>query len=68
MKVKVDVDWCVASGSCVLACPKVFDQDENGLVILLNENPSPDLHEGVRKAASVCPSAVISIEDEEGDQ
>ncbi|WCT74536.1 ferredoxin [Sphingomonas naphthae] len=64
MKIKVEESWCVASGSCVLAAPKVFDQDENGVVILLQDRPAPELHASVRTAASVCPSAVISIEED----
>lgn len=64
MKISVETSWCVASGSCVLAAPAVFDQDENGVVVLLDGSPAPDLHESVRTAASVCPSAVITIKED----
>lgn len=64
MKVKIEKSWCVASGSCVLASPKVFDQDENGVVVLIDAAPGPELQESVRKAASVCPSAVITFEED----
>ncbi len=64
MKVKIEASWCVASGSCVLASPKVFGQDENGVVVLLEGAPGPELHESIRTAASVCPSAVITIEED----
>ncbi|WP_311270966.1 ferredoxin [Sphingobium sp. WCS2017Hpa-17] len=64
MKVKVEASWCVASGSCVLAAPKVFDQDENGVVVLIEGSPGPELQESVRTAASVCPSAVITIQED----
>lgn len=40
MKVVVDEDKCVAAGQCVAAAMDVFDQrDEDGIVVLLNENP-----------------------------
>jgi ferredoxin len=62
MKVTVDKDKCVASGQCVLAAEAVFDQDENdGVVILLNEDPDPDQYEAVRLAAQMCPASVITV-------
>ena len=63
MKVTVDVDVCIASGACVLACPKVFVQDEDGLVVLLDDEPGSELHEAVREAMAACPAAVIEIEE-----
>jgi len=40
----------------------VFDQrDDDGIVILLDENPGEELHATVREAASVCPGGAISI-------
>ncbi len=62
MKVTVDRERCVASGQCVLAAPAVFDQDENdGVVILLNDDPSPDQYDAVRLAAQMCPASVIWV-------
>jgi ferredoxin len=62
MKVEVDVPKCVAAGQCVLVAPEVFDQrDEDGMVVLLDETPAPDLHEAVREAAMVCPAAAIRL-------
>jgi ferredoxin len=63
MKVEVDVPKCVASGQCVLIAPEVFDQrDEDGMVVLLDGNPGPELHEAVRESAMVCPAAAIRLE------
>ena len=65
MKVTVDRDKCVASGQCVLAAAAVFDQDENdGVVILLNDDPSPDQYDAVRLAAQMCPASVIEVTEE----
>ncbi|MFF8234915.1 ferredoxin [Streptomyces caelestis] len=62
MKVEVDVPKCVASGQCVLIAPEVFDQrDEDGMVVLLDETPAPELHEAVRESAMVCPAAAIHL-------
>jgi ferredoxin len=55
---------CIAAGQCVLKAPQVFDQDEqDGLVIVLKENPGPELEAAARLAARVCPSEAITIED-----
>jgi ferredoxin len=42
----------------------VFDQDEEtGLVILLDESPADDLLPQVREAAQVCPAQAISVDE-----
>jgi ferredoxin len=62
MKVIVDQDKCVASGQCVLAAPDVFDQrEEDGIVVLLAENPPEHLAEAVREAAALCPALAIEV-------
>ncbi|MEW2305592.1 ferredoxin [Streptomyces sp. NPDC006655] len=62
MRVEVDAPKCVASGQCVLLAPEIFDQqEEDGLVILLDEAPGPDHHDAVRESAAVCPAAAIRL-------
>ncbi|MFF3567564.1 ferredoxin [Nocardia jiangxiensis] len=64
MKVVIDEDKCVAAGQCVAAAAEVFDQrEEDGIVVLLNANPSADLADDVRNAAAVCPALAITIEE-----
>ncbi|MFF5362745.1 ferredoxin [Streptomyces scabiei] len=64
MKIAIDTSKCVSGGQCVLAAPEVFDQrDEDGVVILLNDAPDPDLHEQVREAATICPAAAITLQE-----
>ncbi|RYF47971.1 MAG: ferredoxin, partial [Comamonadaceae bacterium] len=53
MKVVIDEDKCVAAGQCVAAAAEVFDQrDEDGIVVLLNENPPAEIADDVRQAAA----------------
>ncbi|MCY1072448.1 ferredoxin [Nannocystis sp. RBIL2] len=59
MRVIVDLEKCCGAGQCVLLAPKVFDQRDDGIVILLDEHPP----EAVREAACVCPGAAIKLED-----
>jgi ferredoxin len=65
MKVFINQDKCVASGQCVLAAADVFDQrDEDGIVVLLTENPPADRADDVRHAAAVCPAQVIWVDED----
>lgn len=60
----IDASKCVGGGMCVMAAPKVFAQNEDdGLVIVLDDNPPPDQHEAVREAARLCPAIVIKINE-----
>ncbi|WP_182379278.1 ferredoxin [Nocardioides sp. WS12] len=61
MNVSVEAHKCVSSGQCVLIAPEVFDQDDEGLVLLLEETPGADEHENVKEAAAVCPAAAIHL-------
>jgi ferredoxin len=62
MKVSVEADKCVAAGHCVVAAPDVFDQNEDdGVVIVLDDEPGPEHHDAVRQAAQLCPAAAIRL-------
>jgi ferredoxin len=44
----------------------VFDQDEDdGVVILLDDEPGPAQHQAVREAANLCPAAIIHFTESE---
>jgi len=62
MKVIIEGDACICSGSCVLECPEVFGQDPiEGTVIVLDDSPSDDLLDAVRAAERNCPASVITV-------
>ena len=62
MKVLVDQDKCVASGQCVVAAPDVFDQrDDDGIVVVRDEEPPAEQEDVVRQAVLTCPSGALSI-------
>jgi ferredoxin len=44
-----------------MLAPKVFDQQDDGIVVLLDEAPPKELYAAVREAASVCPGAAIRL-------
>ncbi|MFG2133664.1 ferredoxin [Streptomyces sp. NPDC048751] len=61
MKVELEADKCVASGQCVVAAMEVFDQDDDGIAILLDERPAAEHLDQVREAVAVCPAAAIRL-------
>ena len=64
IKVHVDPGKCVGAGQCVLASPEVFDQrEDDGIVVLLVDQPDEHLNASVRKAAKLCPALAIRVED-----
>lgn len=58
-RIIIDRELCVMAGQCVIAAPEVFDQDDDGIAILLDENP-PDSEQGnVNAAIDACPARAI---------
>ena len=62
MKVVVDFDCCVSTGSCTRVAPEVFEIRDDGFLYVLQEEPSEDLRAKVAEAAELCPTGAISIE------
>jgi ferredoxin len=63
MRIILDEETCIGAGQCVLAAPDVFDQrDEDGIAVLLEENPGEDQRGAVEEAAIRCPALSIRIE------
>jgi ferredoxin len=63
VRVTTDQDRCIASGQCVLAAAEVFDQDEDGIVRLIESHPPAEHQAGARRAVALCPARVIAIEE-----
>jgi ferredoxin len=61
MRVVIDRELCVGSGSCVYLAPELFDQHEDGRVVLIAEHPEPAQREPARTAAAHCPVSAISV-------
>ena len=60
MHVQADREVCVGAGNCVLTAPDVFDQDDDGLVTLLDPNPPTARDGDVEKAVRMCPSGAVT--------
>jgi ferredoxin len=62
MKVVVNFDLCMSNAQCVLAAPEVFEVREDGLLYILQPEPSEALRAQVENAARLCPTQAITIE------
>lgn len=65
MRVTVTQGTCAVASLCVYRVPQVFDQDEDGHVVVLEERPPPELHADVRRAARGCPTQTIRVHEDE---
>jgi ferredoxin len=61
MKVTVERDTCIGAGMCVLSAPAVFDQDDDGLVVVLAEDVPADAVDAARRAVAHCPSGALRV-------
>ena len=61
MRVGVDRDRCVGSGTCELLAPDLFAVGDDGVVALLHPEPSDDDEAAVRDAVDQCPTGALSL-------
>ena len=62
MRVVVNFDRCISSGSCARAAPEVFELRDDGFLYVLQDEPAEELRPAVEEAADLCPTAAITIE------
>jgi ferredoxin len=63
VKVYADRDVCIQAGNCVMVADDLFDQDDDGIVVVLVDNIPADEEDKAREAVKLCPSQALSIED-----
>lgn len=61
MKISTDTTACIGAGQCALVAGELFDQDDDGIVVLLNEEPAEAQYAAARRAASLCPARAITV-------
>lgn len=64
MKVRVDEDLCEGQAVCVGLAPQVFELGDDDEFVQLRVDDVPEERQArVRKAASKCPMAALTIEE-----
>ena len=61
MKVTLDTDVCQGHGQCVMACPEVFEFDDQGFSVLKTGDVPAEHEDAVTRAELSCPERAIRI-------
>lgn len=64
MELFVNRELCIGAGRCAWAAPEVFDQDDDGVVVLLDATPEDRLRDRVSEAVTMCPVEAIRLADQ----
>ncbi|WP_354244550.1 ferredoxin [Agromyces sp. PvR057] len=65
MQITANRSTCIGSGQCVFTDPDTFDQDDDGLVMVLRPAPaSPDELAAAKEAVHICPSRSLALSGE----
>ncbi len=68
MRVTADRTVCIGAGMCALTAPGVFDQDEDGIVTVLEPHPDAEARTAAREAAALCPSRALQVTEADQQQ
>jgi ferredoxin len=63
VKVLADREVCISAGNCVMAADAVFDQDDDGIVVVLTNEVPEGEEDHAREAVRLCPSEALRIAD-----
>jgi ferredoxin len=63
VKIAADRDVCISAGNCVMVAEAVFDQDDDGIVVVLVEDVPSAEEEHAREAVRLCPSQALRLSD-----
>ena len=63
VRVSADRGRCLGAGQCALAAGAVFDQDDDGFVVVRDPAPHGAGAEAARLAERLCPTGAISVRE-----
>jgi ferredoxin len=59
MKIEADRDVCIGAGMCVMTAEEVFDQDDDGIVVVLEVEVPAEYTDAAARAVASCPSGAL---------
>jgi ferredoxin len=65
VRILVDRSRCVGTGICESTVPAVFEIDDDGRLVIADENVAPDQLGAVRSAITNCPTHALSLMESE---
>ncbi len=63
LRLSTDRAICVGAGQCVRAAPDLFDQDDDGLVVVLRADVPTESRDSALTAADWCPSGAVTAHE-----
>jgi len=64
VKVHADREGCIQAGNCVMVADSLFDQDDDGIVVVLADEIPSGEEDKAREAVKLCPSQALTIVEE----
>jgi ferredoxin len=64
MKIAADRDVCIGAGMCVMNAEDVFDQGDDGLVVVLTAEVPAEHADAAARAVASCPSGALRRVDD----
>jgi ferredoxin len=61
MRIRIDRDLCIGSGSCQFHAPGSFDLDDECRAVVID--PRGDPPQSIRNAAEGCPTRAIELDE-----
>jgi len=61
VRVQADRDVCISAGNCVMVADTVFDQDDDGIVVVLADEVPAGQEDNAREAVRLCPSQALQV-------
>lgn len=61
MRIVADKHKCIGAGTCVVIAPELFDQDDEGIVDVLVEEPREDQLGVLGEAIEYCPAQALLL-------
>ena len=63
MKLRIDTDACTGHGRCYALAPELFDADDAGYGVVIEDAPVPvGLEDKAKLAVANCPERAITLE------
>jgi ferredoxin len=64
VKVHADREVCIQAGNCVMVADSLFDQDDDGIVVVLVDDIPTDQTDNAAEAVRLCPSQALTIAED----
>ena len=61
MRIEADRDVCIGSGNCVWISATLFDQDDDGIVVVLEPEVPAGQEDKAASAVKLCPSGALRL-------